>query len=297
MIKSKKFISFGLILPFLFSYAPQNVHSDVIGSEIKVRRKIGNTVTSKGYSTTSVSEEHLANINFTGELFYMEFDSELYTGETYQYSFIYRIDIGLNRQVKYKGGFLWLLTLVGSAKMRYLNLNGTFHGLKNPRNFVVTPSPYYWNYYGQTTNNPYVSSLYNRNNENGLKLIHGSRQTYDSFSYSSLSDGSGMLDALVYSYGTSSGSSDGYFQTRINYEDAHDNLGGGKSYYSGPKVGQGFYNFSIFGAVNFISETAPSSANIDIHMANSVSTDNLNDYNASFSDDSLGKSLYINTKF
>lgn len=159
-------LSLTLVVPYLLSYAPKNIHSDVIGSEIKVRRKIGSTITSECYST------------------------------------------------------------------------------------------------------------------------------------SELSCGNGMLDGYMEdSYSTFNRYSIAHFETRIKYEKVRENLNENKYYFSRPKVGSGFYNYNIFGVANFLSDTAPTSLDLSIHMANAVSTDNLGEYNSKFADDSHDKFLDIKSTF
>lgn len=273
-----------LCLMLLCSAAPVQMYSSVMEGTVKVREKIGTTWTSYSIAGTSIAGQTAATLSLTSELYRNEFNSVIFTGESKKYSFIYRIDVELNDRVQYKGGFLWFYTVTGATKLRYLSVSGKISGITNVISRSITPTPDYKNHL--TGNSIPVRASLPQNYSKGLlkQNMYVNPTEFVSESYSNTIYGDNKFDAYV----SSSFESDGTFKTYIDYSRANGD------YFAGPLESDWKMKISIYGALNFYSDTRPNQMEISVDMGNSVTPDK-ETYNSKFND--LGTSVKNNASF
>lgn len=271
-----------------FSY-----YSTVVGSNISIV-----SILSSGSKTVNqganVTGNTAATMTVYYELFSMDKTTVLYTNYVPVYSLIYRVDIYLDNDVKYKGGLFNWFDGVNPCYLNYISVSASFEGVSDIGKVIQSPKdsssksnirlledvdPY--NGYGTSSENriDYISvfetcyglgssSYYNgldelNNYEIGFynsrvaaKIVSSESQTNNSVSF---------INSLTYGYKIQVDDKGKYYATETEY-------------YSGPDKSDAPFYFTYFGAMNIESETQPTNCEMTFRMNTTHGSSVLNDH-------------------
>lgn len=278
----KKMICLLCLTPLLMSAA--NPSGSYIRSDICESNVLISELLSKGKSEanclSNVKQDIAAKIQLDYELYEMPLSTVLFTKYIPVYSLIYKIHVYLNSDVKYKGGVgNWF----DGDNPTYLNnivINANFYGVSNlseSSNQYPSSNGDLFVLQGKAINNDYPSDL------NRLRTTQYGYQTSCGFISNSYSQSISELPyitsatydqriaALIFSSCTKSVSTIS-FQNTFKYGYELYNTGTSYKYkdynnkYSGPTRKAESFNFAFFGAMNYESDTRPTSSNITLSM-------------------------------
>ncbi|MEG1739130.1 MAG: hypothetical protein RRZ92_03025 [Bacilli bacterium] len=280
-IKFKLVCSFCLT-PMLMSAANPNgiyTYSSLCSSNVFVSELLSNG-NSSASCLSNVLNNVAATIDFDYEFYEMPKRTVLFVNYVPVYSLVYRVHVYLNNNVKYKGGVGNWFDGNNPTYLNNIGINADFNGVSNITNAT--------NQYpsnnklvilnGSATNDDYQTDL------NHLETTQYGYQTscgFISTSYTQTIDElTGILPstydqrtAAIVNSSWASNSSKISFQTQYNY--GYELYNNGTSYayktyndkYSGPRKDELPFKFSFYGAMNYESDTRPTSTNISVSIS------------------------------
>lgn len=290
------------LLSLVMSFA-SGFSSSIAGKEIKAQKLISSD-TKTAQVLTNVKDQVAAQINVTYEFYKMDNTTSLFTHFVPAYSLIYRMDIFLNNKVKYKGGVGSWFSGENPCYLQSISVSADFTGSNISRAFL-TPNISDFDflevnpYLGEQNveNNCIGTPRYMSTSE-----IHSFETAYhlDSTSYALSTtqltrdyvnkgirndDMDSRLCCLLLPSATISDNKNKVEFSQIfrygyqYYFDTEDNCYSAKpiaqqnnmNFFSGPKEYNGPidslpFNFSIYGALNFQSDTEPKISNLNIEF-------------------------------
>ena len=287
------------LVPLLVSAAPVTFEDSIVTVEkVKARERLAQD-SKTAQALANVTNNIAAEITFSYEVYQLENPSVMITGYQPAYALIYRVDIYLSDDVHYKGGVGNWFSGNHPCYLNSLDISASFSGCSNLKNYFQTPQT------SESVTSEVKAPIgiaptagVQKSDYNTIDydpLINGSLTTCSSLTSVSYLYGFTQLnidyrnDNKIYDYENRlvARYKDDITQTNNSIINFSQHFDYGKSmtyddgthgrdkgvytesmgdFFSGPDLKAGSFDFSFYGAMDFESDTKPSSVKIDVTM-------------------------------